>query len=184
MATGLRDANAGDVIHGRPVDTYAYRLTPTPGRPFLVTCGREGVCRSAANRSYMCRFALLSCFLAVILVPGSAGAAVVATAPGGFVAGYVPPVVVVDQGEEITYANGDIARHNVIAPDDFIGKKKAKKVKWCSAYDEGQCPLFWSETIGAGKTTEVLGLERLKSGEQYNFYCSIHPNMRGTLVVR
>ncbi|MGI8774849.1 MAG: cupredoxin domain-containing protein [Actinomycetota bacterium] len=123
-------------------------------------------------------------FLAILLLPDSAGAAVVATAPGGFLAGYAPPVVIVEQGEDITYANGDVAPHNFMAPDDFLRKKKAKKVKWCSAYDKGKCPLFWSETIGAGETTEVLGLEGLEPGNEYAFFCSVHPNMRGTLIVR
>lgn len=132
----------------------------------------------------MYRSVVVLCLLAAFFVPSAAGAAIVATGPGGFLAGYAPPVVIVDQGEDITYMNGDIAPHNFIAPDDFIRKKKAKKVEWCSAYDKGKCPLFWSETIGAGETTEVLGLERLKSGNEYAFFCSVHPNMRGTLIVR
>lgn len=98
--------------------------------------------------------------------------------------GYVPPVVVIAPGEEITYANADIAPHNFVAYDAFMRKKQAKKSPWCSGYDKGKCPLFWSHTITLGEQTQVLGLKNVESGKQYGFYCSIHPGMRGTLVVR
>lgn len=113
-----------------------------------------------------------------------ARAAVAVTGPGGFVAGFVPPVVVVAPGEGITYANADIAPHNFVAYDAFLAKKQAKKTKWCSGFDAGKCPVFWSQTIGAGQTTEVLGLENVESGKTYGFYCSLHPGMKGTLIVR
>lgn len=127
--------------------------------------------------------ALLTAFFLAAAAP-VAGAAVVTTGPGGFVAGFVPPVVVIAEGEDITYANADIAPHNFVALEDFYRKKKAKKVEWCSGYPKGKCPLFWSQTIGAGETTEVLGLENVESGESYVFYCSVHPNMQGTLTVQ
>ena len=120
----------------------------------------------------------------LLIVSAPAGAAQVATAPGGFLAGWIPPVVVIAEGEGITYSNADIAPHNFIAVDAVLPRKAAKKAKWCSAYDKGKCPLFWSPTIGTGETTEVLGLSRVKSGEQYGFFCSVHPNMQGTLIVQ
>lgn len=126
--------------------------------------------------------ALVAGALAIPAAP--ARAAVAVTGPGGFVAGFVPPVVVVAEGEGITYANADVAPHNFIAEDAFRSKKLARQAKWCSAYDKGRCPLFWSETINAGETTEVLGLEAVKAGEQYAFFCSVHPGMKGTLIVR
>lgn len=115
---------------------------------------------------------------------GPAAAAVVATAPGGFVAGYIPPVVVIAEGEGITYTNGDIAPHNFIAADAVLPKKAARKAKWCTSFDKGRCPLFWSPTIGTGESTEVRGLGRLAAGDQFPFLCTLHPNMKGTLVVR
>ena len=125
---------------------------------------------------------LTLCF--ALLAPTHAQAAVAVTGPGGFVAGFVPPIVVVAEGEGITYANADVAPHNFIALDSFMTKKQAKKGKWCSGYDKGKCPLFWSATISLGNTTEVLGLENLKAGESHAFYCSLHPGMKGTLIVR
>ena len=118
------------------------------------------------------------------LFAGSASAAVVATAPGGFTAGFLPPVVVIAEGEGIDYTNADIAGHNFVADGAFLPKKAAKKTKWCSAFDKGRCPLFWSPTIGLGETTAVSGLGRLKAGDRYGFLCTLHPNMKGTLVVR
>lgn len=113
-----------------------------------------------------------------------ARAAVVATPPGGFLAGFLPPVVVIEEGEGITYANADVAPHDFVADGHFLPKKTARKVKWCSGFDKGKCPLFWSPKIGAGESTAVEGLERLRSGNEYNFLCTVHPNMKGTVVVR
>ena len=135
------------------------------------------------SRMRSLRAVALACLL-VLLVAVPASAAVVATGPGGFVAGFLPPVVVIEEGEGITYANVDVAPHDFVADGHFIPKKAARKVKWCSGFDPGKCPLFWSPKIGAGETTEVEGLERLTSGDQYNFLCTVHPNMKGTLVVR
>ncbi len=113
-----------------------------------------------------------------------AAAAVAAAGPGGFVTGFVTPVVVVARGEAITFVNTDIARHDFVAADAFVPRKLARKAKWCSAFPAGKCPLFWSQRIGTGASTDVLGLQRVQSGKQYTFYCTVHPNMKGTLVVR
>src|SRR5687768_14625417 len=123
--------------------------------------------------------------LSLVLVAGiPARAAVAVTGPGGFVAGFVPPVVVVAPGEGITYTNGDIAPHNFVAYDAVMTKKQAKKAPWCSGFDKGKCPLFWSQQITLGESTDVQGLENIESGATYTFYCSLHPGMKGTLVVR
>ena len=113
----------------------------------------------------------------------SANAAVAATGPGGFVAGYVTPVVVMQEGDGVTYYNFDVAPHNFVADGVYLSKKAAKKAKWCTAF-EGKCPIFWSPQITAGESTEVQGLDALKSGDQYGFLCTVHPNMKGTLVVQ
>jgi len=129
-------------------------------------------------------FAGLAALSLVGLLASPASAAVAVSGPGGFAAGYLTPVVVTAPGEAITYANFDAAPHNFVASTAFIPKKLAKKAKWCSGYDKGKCPLFWSQTITAGETTEVEGVDFLEAGAQYEFFCSLHPNMKGTLVVR
>jgi plastocyanin len=111
-------------------------------------------------------------------------AAEVVTAPGALQAGFLPPVVVVEPGETLTYSNFDIAGHNVVASDAYLSKRAARKVKWCSGFPRGKCPLFWSPTVGTGDSTEVLGLQFVKAGTQYGFLCTLHPNMKGTLLVR
>ena len=120
--------------------------------------------------------------LAALAVP--AHAAVAAAGPGGFAAGFATPVIVVAKGEALTFVNGDVAPHNVTAFDAFLSKKDAKKAKWCSAFDKGKCPLFWSPTITAGEQTTVEGLDRIETGKQYTFICTLHPNMKGTLIAR
>jgi plastocyanin len=121
--------------------------------------------------------------LMVAVSPAPASAAVAASGPGGFAAGYVTPVVVIQKGEGVTYHNFDVPEHDFVATDAFVPKKKERKTKWCSGFRAGRCPLFWTPTIGVGESTEVLGLNRVKSGTQYGFFCSRHPNMQGTLIV-
>jgi plastocyanin len=129
-------------------------------------------------------FAGLAALSLVGLLASPASAAAAAAGPGGFAAGFVTPVVVTAPGEGITFANFDVAPHNFVASDAFLPKKLTKKAKWCSGYDKGRCPMFWSQTINAGQTTEVEGVDFLESGAQYEFICTLHPNMKGTLVVR
>ena len=47
---------------------------------------------------------------------------------------------------------------------------------------DGACPAFWSDWADLGETVTVLGLDQLAPGATYAFYCSIHPQMQGTLV--
>ena len=132
----------------------------------------------------MRRLTVVLCVVVLVAAFASpASAAVVATVPGGFASGYVAPVVVLTEGEALTYYNFDVAPHNVVADSVYLSKKAARKAKWCTAF-EGKCPLFWSPTITVGESTEVLGLDALKSGDQYGFLCTVHPNMKGTLIVQ
>lgn len=120
----------------------------------------------------------------VLSASAPASAATAAAGPGGFAAGFATPVVVAAQGEDITFVNADVSPHDFVADGVFLSKKAGKKAEWCSAFRPGTCPLFWSPTITAGESTEVFGLEKLKSSQQYPFYCSRHPGMKGTLVIR
>src|SRR3712207_4694035 len=120
----------------------------------------------------------------VLAAPAPAHAAVAVAVPGSFAAGFATPVVVTAPGEAITFVNADPAPHNFVADGVYLSKKDAKKARWCSAYTVKSCPLFWSPTVAAGETTEVEGVDGLVSGQQYPFFCSLHPGMKGTLVVR
>ena len=48
---------------------------------------------------------------------------------------------------------------------------------------DGQ-PVFRSKLVGLGEVTPIEGLNRVQAGRTYPFFCSIHPGMRGSLVVR
>lgn len=73
--------------------------------------------------------------------------------------------VTITQGSRLTFANADVAPHNVVAEATGRGG-----------------PLFASETATTGQTKNVAGVERLKPST-YTFLCTLHPSMRGTLTV-
>jgi plastocyanin len=103
----------------------------------------------------------------LVAVVGSFG--VSQAAPQQFVAGpvaafygkYVTASVVMFQGGSGVFRNLDVAPHDVTS----------------------NAGLFGSATVGLAKTTPVLGLNTLSPGK-YGFFCRIHPNMKGTLIVR
>lgn len=78
---------------------------------------------------------------------------------------FVPGNVSMAAGSKLTFANPDLAPHNVIA--DATTKKG---------------PLFGSATVTQGQTAEVKGVSALKPAT-YPFHCSVHPLMRGSLTV-
>lgn len=137
---------------------------------------------------------VLSIALLVALVPAGATAMeapsaqreqgpVVLSAAGGQFYGYITPVMTVQSGGELTYANFDIVQHDVVHDTEADGIFNKKKDPWCKMYKKGTCPLFWSPRAGVGDVVEVLGLGNLKSGELYTFFCTLHPGMKGSLVV-
>ena len=146
--------------------------------------------------------------LAIALVPSQVGArvlrpadpggaAAIVAVPGSREATYATPVVVVDRGDELTFVNSEPFAHSVrsvsFGPDN---------VPWCKPWDaerpqhpvrnprqfpRGKCPLLWSLSItmttGAVQT-KVFGTKNLKPGSSVEFYCTVFPEMRGTLIVR
>lgn len=79
---------------------------------------------------------------------------------------YATSNVAIDQGEPLTFLNLDALNHDVTAR----GK------------DSGGQPLFSTPLIGPGQEVPVTGAEKLSPGS-YAFYCTVHPNMEGTLDV-
>jgi plastocyanin len=109
---------------------------------------------------------------------------VVSTGPASEFYGYTAPVVVTEKGGQVTYVNLDLARHNLVQDPQADGVAGSGKKPWCESYRKGKCPVFWTPQIGIGQQTEVLGLKSVKPGTTYTFFCTLHPGMRGTLVVR
>jgi plastocyanin len=119
--------------------------------------------------------------LVIAAVAGSAALALSATAgaaddpqpvptivsgPGATNAGYATPVMATQVGGPLQYTNLDVVQHDVVSEKKRRGR-----------------PLFSTPLTSLGETEAVKGLKRVKSGQTYGFYCSIHPGMRGQLVV-
>ena len=107
---------------------------------------------------------VLGASAALALAPPVAGAdqRITATAPQR----YSTPQVTMAQGERLTFANSDIATHDVTATQ--------------TGPDNG--PLFHTPLIGQNQEAFVEGSQYLTTGS-YPFVCSIHSNMTGTLTV-
>ncbi|MGH2754079.1 MAG: cupredoxin domain-containing protein [Actinomycetota bacterium] len=110
--------------------------------------------------------------------------------------GYATPVIVVEPGEEVTFTNIDIEMHDLVqdVETDGVGakktmpwckKKKGKKKRGHGGHSHGHaCPIFWTPLISLGQTTPILGLENVRSGDSYTYFCTLHHSMTGTLIVR
>ena len=124
------------------------------------------------------------------------GSSAIVAVPGSRAGGYATPVVVIQPGDEVTFVNTEPFSHDVrsvaMGPDD---------TRWCRPWDPseprhpkrnprqfpiGKCPLLWSlpisMTVGAVET-KVFGTENLVPGSTVEFYCTVFPDMRGTVVV-
>lgn len=112
--------------------------------------------------------------------------------PGAIVLGYLTPTITISKGDSIAFTNFDAFAHDLVhdvAEDGFGGRSN---VAWCKGAGDGHehahahagpCPVFWSELVDAGGTTQVLGLQRVKPGKTYSFFCTEHHSMKGKLVV-
>jgi plastocyanin len=81
--------------------------------------------------------------------------------PEAFTLGYLTKNPSVPKGGSVVFRNFDLAPHDVVSVSG----------------------LFRSAIIGLGKSAPVLRVSSLKRG-RYAFYCTIHPNMKGTLTVK
>jgi len=97
--------------------------------------------------------------------------------------GYATPVMFVNRGGKLTYANFDLVRHNVVQDVAADHKARRTRASWCGQFPRGKCPLFWSRLIGLDQSEQVLGVNQLKPGT-YTFMCTLHPGMQGKLIVQ
>jgi plastocyanin len=109
-------------------------------------------------------------------------AAAVLSLPQAQSYGYATPRLVVTQGSSLQYANFDLVRHNVVQDVAVDHRARKKAAPWCKFFRKGKCPMFWSKLIGLTQQTEVKGVSGLKPGT-YSFFCTIHPGMKGKLIV-
>jgi plastocyanin len=75
------------------------------------------------------------------------------------------PEFTIDQGEKVTFRNGDTVAHDLTASDATGGK-----------------PLFATPIVEPGKSALVEGTEYLTEGH-YAYVCTLHNGMKGTLHV-
>lgn len=79
---------------------------------------------------------------------------------------YVPDEITVVRGERLEFTNVDVAPHDVTALRNG---------------PDGR-PAFATKTIGAGQTVVIERLEKIPPGV-YDFTCTLHPRMLGTLFL-
>jgi polyvinyl alcohol dehydrogenase (cytochrome) len=92
-------------------------------------------------------------------VPNAPGAGnTVVAGPGAVVTTYATPAVTIQHGQSLSFTNLDVPQHDV------------------------QGNGFGSPLISTGQSTPVAGVDTLAPGS-YPFFCSLHRNMTGTLVV-
>ena len=104
--------------------------------------------------------------LLALAAPGVAHAAQITAGPAP--SAYGNPNIEIEAGEAVTFMNLDLtASHDVTSTD--VGP--------------GAQPLFSSATVGFGTTVPVTGAETLDAGT-YDFLCSIHTFMAGSIRVR
>ena len=155
--------------------------------------------------------AFVATSFAVVAMVGPARAvdSAIVAGPEAQLANYVTQVTVYQRGGTLMFINADIASHDVRADGVFYpvecpktpGKCPKATPAWCMPpnpnqpytrefgsrnrlpFAAGQCPLFWTPLIHIGQTVKVQGLAHAQSGKQYTFVCSIHPGMKGTLIV-
>lgn len=73
--------------------------------------------------------------------------------------------VTVDQGEALIFRNADLNRHDLVSKQQAGGK-----------------PLFSTPLLSTGGEALVQGVQQLRPGN-YQFFCTIHTYMTGTLTV-
>ena len=78
---------------------------------------------------------------------------------------YSSSVITIDQGEALIFRNLDLNRHDLVSKQQAGGK-----------------PLFGTPLLPTGGEAVVQGVQQLKGGD-YQFFCTVHTYMTGTLRV-
>ena len=124
------------------------------------------------------------------------GSPAILASPASRATTYATPVAVVEPGDELTFLNLEPFPHTVrsfeMGPDDTV---------WCNppkanrpahpktnprGFPMGKCPLLWTPPISMTNgvlQSRVYGTGNLESGTTVDFYCTVFPNMEGTLIV-
>lgn len=123
--------------------------------------------------------AVTAAAVAALAAPSSAqplpeGASQVVSGPQGSATNFLTAQVLTTAGSVVSFTNLDQTTHDVTSRDTrTVVVKKRKK----------QVPIFASPITASGQMAAIEGTESLKPGD-YDFYCSLHPGMTGTLTVQ
>jgi plastocyanin len=113
------------------------------------------------------RSAVLGALAVTLLAPATAVADETIYATTG--TRYAAEEYTIDQGEPLHFRNEDLS-----GPSHDVASTANGSVRGSF--------LFASEIVGPGKTSFVEGSQYLTTGS-YDFFCSIHPSMKGRLIV-
>ncbi|MHB8511778.1 MAG: cupredoxin domain-containing protein [Actinomycetota bacterium] len=81
---------------------------------------------------------------------------------------FVPPVIVIEHGQSLSFTNADTQTHSLTA----------------TTVDANGNPIFDSGFQGIGQSGIVRGVDSLAPNHSgYSFACMMHPWMTGTLIV-
>ena len=116
---------------------------------------------------------------AALAVPASAeplpaGVVNVVAPPQGSAVGYATPSVLSTAGTSLSFLNLDTTTHDVTSRKTrtIVVKRKKRTV-----------PLFSAPITPGGAVSVIPGTDKLPAGT-YDFYCSLHPGMTGSLTVQ
>jgi plastocyanin len=112
------------------------------------------------------RFSVLLGLVASLLAPSAALADETIVATTG--TRYAATEYTIDQGEPLSFRNDDLSGPSHDVQSTANGQVKGR--------------LFASDIVEQGKTSFVEGSQYLTTGT-YDFLCSIHPSMKGKLIV-
>lgn len=144
----------------------------------------SGMLKPTLSRARVGLAATLAVGLGLVASAPTASAATIYSGPQASTFNYLNPDVTIAAGESLALQNYDLVSHDITSealyqpprPKRKKGKKRPKRPP----------PelLFKSDLIGFGQRAPVTGLDRLKPGVSYGYFCSLHLSMTGTLTVR
>ena len=124
------------------------------------------------------------------------GSPAILATPASRATTYATPIAVVQPGDELTFLNLEPFPHTVrsfeMGPDNTVWCNPPKSNRPAHPktnprrFPVGKCPLLWTPPISMTNgvlQSKVYGTANLESGTTVDFYCTVFPNMEGTLIV-
>lgn len=140
--------------------------------------------RTTSRRGRATLAMTLAAGLSLVASAPTASAATIYSGPQASTLNYLNPDLTISAGEPLALQNYDLVSHDITSEEMYQPPRpKRKKGKKRPKRPPPEL-LFKSALIGFAQRAPVTGLERLKPGVSYPFFCSLHLSMTGTLTVR